>query len=183
MLTTACVEGERFTAGVVARVHGLDERAVVQQLSGELERRHHLVSAQGVRRPRGVGSPVAISSLEFKLLRYFIEHRGALLSRQELLEKVPTCLKVVKASFDEELEDMPHHTIDYYPTLINPTYFGGPEMRESMNAFLETVTLGAWEARDFLLDPGWALPAILLMSSPPLSRSCRGGLSPGDHGG
>ena len=34
------------------------------------------------------GEAVDLSSLEFKLLRYFIEHRGALLSRQELLEKV-----------------------------------------------------------------------------------------------
>jgi DNA-binding response OmpR family regulator len=34
------------------------------------------------------GSPLDLSSLEFKLLCYFIEHRGALLSRQELLEKV-----------------------------------------------------------------------------------------------
>jgi DNA-binding response OmpR family regulator len=29
-----------------------------------------------------------MSSLEFKLLRYFVEHRGALVSRRELLEKV-----------------------------------------------------------------------------------------------
>ena len=34
------------------------------------------------------GRALELSSLEFKLLRYFIEHRGALLSRQELLEKV-----------------------------------------------------------------------------------------------
>jgi two-component system alkaline phosphatase synthesis response regulator PhoP len=34
------------------------------------------------------GQPVDVSGLEFKLLRYFIEHRGALLSRDELLEKV-----------------------------------------------------------------------------------------------
>jgi 2-ketocyclohexanecarboxyl-CoA hydrolase len=58
----------------------------------------------------------------------------------ELLEKVSTCLKVVKASFEEELEEMPHHTIDYWPTLINPTYMGGPEMRESMQAFMEKRT-------------------------------------------
>ena len=58
----------------------------------------------------------------------------------ELLEKVPTCLKVVKASFEEEIELMPHHTIDYYPTLINPTYMGGAEMRESMQAFMEKRT-------------------------------------------
>jgi two-component system, OmpR family, alkaline phosphatase synthesis response regulator PhoP len=34
------------------------------------------------------GEPVFLSSLEFKLLRYFIEHRGALVSRRELLEHV-----------------------------------------------------------------------------------------------
>ncbi len=34
------------------------------------------------------GEPVELSSLEFKLLRYFIEHRGELLSRRELLEHV-----------------------------------------------------------------------------------------------
>ncbi len=34
------------------------------------------------------GQPVEMSGLEFKLLRYFVEHRGTLLSRDELLEKV-----------------------------------------------------------------------------------------------
>ncbi len=34
------------------------------------------------------GQPVELSSLEFKLLRYFVEHRGDLLSRRELLEHV-----------------------------------------------------------------------------------------------
>jgi len=34
------------------------------------------------------GTPVDLSGLEFKLLRYFVEHRGALLTRDELLEKV-----------------------------------------------------------------------------------------------
>jgi len=34
------------------------------------------------------GAPVELSSLEFKLLRYFVEHRGALVSRRDLLEHV-----------------------------------------------------------------------------------------------
>ncbi len=34
------------------------------------------------------GQPVPLSGMEFKLLSYFIEHRGALLSRNELLDKV-----------------------------------------------------------------------------------------------
>jgi DNA-binding response OmpR family regulator len=34
------------------------------------------------------GVPVELSSLEFKLLRHFVEHRGDLVSRRELLEQV-----------------------------------------------------------------------------------------------
>jgi len=34
------------------------------------------------------GEPVALSAMEFKLLVYFIQHRGELLSRNELLDKV-----------------------------------------------------------------------------------------------
>lgn len=34
------------------------------------------------------GKPVELSGLEFKLLRYFVENRGALVTRDELLEKV-----------------------------------------------------------------------------------------------
>ncbi len=49
-LTVASVEGEEFTAEVVARVQAVDERGFVRRLSGELEKQHHLVSAQGIRR-------------------------------------------------------------------------------------------------------------------------------------
>ncbi len=34
------------------------------------------------------GEPVALSAMEFKLLAYFIQHRGELLTRNELLDKV-----------------------------------------------------------------------------------------------
>ncbi len=34
------------------------------------------------------GEPVALSALEFKLLRYFIEHQGATISRDEMLNEV-----------------------------------------------------------------------------------------------
>ncbi len=34
------------------------------------------------------GEAVELSALEFKLLRYFVEHRGAVLTRDELLDKV-----------------------------------------------------------------------------------------------
>jgi DNA-binding SARP family transcriptional activator/predicted ATPase len=43
ILAVACVEGEQFTAQVVARVLEIDEREVLRNLSRQLERRHHLV--------------------------------------------------------------------------------------------------------------------------------------------
>jgi adenylate cyclase len=49
-LTVGSVEGERFTAEVIARVRAANARQLVRQLSGELEKQHRLVSAQGVRR-------------------------------------------------------------------------------------------------------------------------------------
>ncbi len=43
MLTAASVEGELFTAQVVARIQGLHERQVLRYLSHDLEQRHRLV--------------------------------------------------------------------------------------------------------------------------------------------
>lgn len=49
-LTIASVEGEDFTAEMVARVQAVDERGLVRRFSGELDKRHRLVGAQGIRR-------------------------------------------------------------------------------------------------------------------------------------
>jgi predicted ATPase len=49
LLKVASVEGELFTAEVVARVQGLDEAKVVGQLSGSLSRQHRLVRNQSSR--------------------------------------------------------------------------------------------------------------------------------------
>jgi tetratricopeptide (TPR) repeat protein len=43
ILAVASVEGERFTAEVVARVQGIDQRELLGQLSQELEKHHRLV--------------------------------------------------------------------------------------------------------------------------------------------
>lgn len=55
---------------------------------------------------------------------------------QELLEKNPTCLRILKASFDEEIEGMPHASA-YFPSLIAPSFFGSQEQLEAQDAFLE----------------------------------------------
>ena len=63
------------------------------------------------------GTPVELSAREFKLLRYFIEHRGATLSRDELLNEVwgynamPTTrtVDVHVAWLRQKLEPNPKH--------------------------------------------------------------------------
>jgi len=48
MLTVASVEGDQFTAEVVAHVQTVAEREAIRKLSSELERRHRLVRARGM---------------------------------------------------------------------------------------------------------------------------------------
>ncbi|MGA7732225.1 MAG: hypothetical protein WCD37_13260, partial [Chloroflexia bacterium] len=50
VLTVASIEGETFTAEVVAQILGLDAYALVRRLSGELDRQHRLVAAAGTQR-------------------------------------------------------------------------------------------------------------------------------------
>ena len=49
-LRIASVEGEIFTAELVARIQSIDNEVMVKQLSQELDQRHRLVSAHGVKR-------------------------------------------------------------------------------------------------------------------------------------
>lgn len=55
---------------------------------------------------------------------------------QELLEKNPTCIRIIKASFDNEIENIPHSAA-YFPSLIALKFFGGKEQHEAQQAFLE----------------------------------------------
>ncbi len=52
-LAVASVEGEVFTAEVLARVENVDSRSLVRRLSSELDREHRLVRAEGIRRVNG----------------------------------------------------------------------------------------------------------------------------------
>ena len=57
VLTVGSIEGEDFTAEVVARVQAADVAGLVRRLSGELERQHRLVMARGLRRLRELAGP------------------------------------------------------------------------------------------------------------------------------
>ena len=62
-LSVASVEGENFTAEIVARLQSVDEREMVRRLSSEISKQHHLVEAMDVMR---VGSK--------RLSRYRFRH-------------------------------------------------------------------------------------------------------------
>jgi tetratricopeptide (TPR) repeat protein len=53
LLTIACVEGAEFTLEATARVHGVDVQDLIAPFSLELEKRHRLVTAVGLRRVNG----------------------------------------------------------------------------------------------------------------------------------
>ena len=74
LLRTASVEGETFTAEVVARVLGLEEHQVVSWLSGPLSREQQIVNAQNVvwAGPSAAGSPAHLSRYRF---RHFLFHK------------------------------------------------------------------------------------------------------------
>ena len=55
---------------------------------GGLPVRRHPRSTSGAPRSRRTGGPLELSAREFQLLSYFIEHRGATLTREELLNEV-----------------------------------------------------------------------------------------------
>jgi dihydroxynaphthoic acid synthetase len=55
---------------------------------------------------------------------------------EELLAMNPTCLRIIKTSFEDEVENMPHNEA-YFANLISMKFFGGVEQLEAMNAFLE----------------------------------------------
>jgi GGDEF domain-containing protein len=57
ILTIASVEGEEFTAEVVARIQKEEVRELIKLLSRELDKRHHLVSVKGIRSTKGFGAP------------------------------------------------------------------------------------------------------------------------------
>jgi len=53
VLNAACVEGEDFSAEIIAKILKLDEREIVHILSSELDKKHHLISALHIKRVNG----------------------------------------------------------------------------------------------------------------------------------
>jgi predicted ATPase len=100
-LRAASVEGETFTAEVVARVQASHEREMVARLSDELDRRHRLVRAQGMVRIRDQ----LLSQYSFRHIlfqKYLYDHLDPVL-RARLHREVGTALEVLYGEGAEEI--------------------------------------------------------------------------------
>ena len=73
VLNVASVEGETFTAEVVAPVVGVDERVLIRALSQELDKRHRLIVAKGTRRLNG--RRLSLYSFRHRLFQRHIYNR------------------------------------------------------------------------------------------------------------
>ena len=70
VLTTASVEGEQFTAEVVAQVQGLTSHGLVRRLSGEVDKQHRLVQAQDSQHIGG--QRLSLYQFRHNLIRHYL---------------------------------------------------------------------------------------------------------------
>ncbi|MDO8477435.1 MAG: enoyl-CoA hydratase-related protein [Candidatus Rokubacteria bacterium] len=56
---------------------------------------------------------------------------------QEILSLSPTCLKIVKASFESDIDYLRDPSPNHFQKLLAPDFFQSPESKEGQNAFLE----------------------------------------------
>jgi DNA-binding SARP family transcriptional activator len=106
-LRVASVEGETFTAEVAARVLAVDEREIVARMSGELDKIHHLVYAQGIRRlgAESSTSGQCLSRYRFRHILFQKYLYGTLdpVERGHLHEAVGTAMEVIFGNSEEEI--------------------------------------------------------------------------------
>jgi tetratricopeptide (TPR) repeat protein len=93
MLTIGSVQGEDFTAEVVARVQTAETRGLIQRLSGELERQHRLVSALGVRRLEPAGQRLSLYRFQHNLFQKYLYNELDVAERTYLHEDVGNALE------------------------------------------------------------------------------------------
>ncbi len=100
-LDVASVEGETFTAQVVARVLGVDERALVARLDQEGDRRYRLVQEQGIQ--RAGGQRLSIYRFRHNLFQRYLASVLSQSRRAFLHEDVATALEALYGADSGEI--------------------------------------------------------------------------------
>jgi tetratricopeptide (TPR) repeat protein/predicted Ser/Thr protein kinase len=101
VLQVASVEGETFTAEVVAQVLATGEREIVGQLSSELDRVHHLVSAQGIRQLDG--RRLSVYRFRHILFQRYLYNSLDPVERANLHQEVGTALQALYGKEAQEV--------------------------------------------------------------------------------
>src|SRR6185295_3383718 len=106
-------------AELLARIEALLRRGAVRAASGSIDAFQFGDISVDFRKAEvnKAGQPLDLSAREFKLLKYFVEHRGAALSRDELLNEVwgynampsTRTVDVHVAWLRQKIEDNPRH--------------------------------------------------------------------------
>jgi tetratricopeptide (TPR) repeat protein len=115
LLTVASIQGEQFTAEVVARVQAMVEREAVRRLSDDLQRRHRLVSAQGL---------VQYGSLQLSLYRFlhnlFQQYLYGSLDEAERAYLHRDVGEVIETLFSDRTEDVASQLARHFEEGGNP---------------------------------------------------------------
>jgi class 3 adenylate cyclase/tetratricopeptide (TPR) repeat protein len=101
ILTIASVEGETFTAEVVARVQQVQERGLVQRLSQELDKQHRLVVAHIL---AWLGSQrLSLYRFRHQLFQQYVYHSLTEMERAYLHEAVGSVLEALYGQQSEQV--------------------------------------------------------------------------------
>lgn len=122
ILTTASVEGELFTAQVVAEVNGIPERAILRRLSQNLERQHRLVREQE-----------EVYTGQKRLLRYRFGHilfQGYLYGRLSRGE-----LRLLHGEVAEVLEYLHRGYLDEIAVTLAQHYYRAGDQRQAFHYY------------------------------------------------
>jgi pentatricopeptide repeat protein len=121
ILTMASVEGDEFTAEVIARLEKCDIRKLVHLLSSELDKRHHLVSARGIQRLNG--QRLSLYSFQHILFHRYLYNTLDEVERTYLHEEVGNALEDLYGEQRKEISlklarhfqeaGMANKTVDY----------------------------------------------------------------------
>lgn len=112
-LTVASVEGEDFIAEVVAHVQAIDARRLVRRLSGELQKQHRLVTAQGSQRLTAGGPRLSLYRFQHNLFQTYLYNNLDQAERAYLHEDVGNMLEELFGDqVDEIMVQLARHFVE-----------------------------------------------------------------------
>jgi serine/threonine protein kinase/predicted ATPase len=103
LLNLASVEGEEFTAEVVAKLQETDVRGLIRLLSSELDKRHHLISAKGIQRIDS--QRLSLYKFQHILFQRYLYNGLDKVERAHLHEQVGNVLETIYGEQAEEIAD------------------------------------------------------------------------------